>query len=140
MTTPKPDPAEAAAIKCCEVCEGWGLYYSRGYPANLIRSFAQIFRQAYAAQSAELERLRSFTSMFPKCWRLDQTGRLTQDMPMVPGMEYYLLYRSPTGLVIVAHVWQWDEEHPDHWVGFYESKAAAEAAKQKQEKNNEEQN
>lgn len=35
----------------------------------------------------EAERLQSIVGKLPKCWRLDASGKLVQDVPIVPPME-----------------------------------------------------
>ncbi len=42
----------------------------------------------------EAERLQAIVDKLPKCWRLDDSGKLVQDVSVVPGMELFIL---PTG-------------------------------------------
>lgn len=38
----------------------------------------------------EVSRLRSIVDRLPKCWRLDENGKLVQDVPVVPGMNIWM--------------------------------------------------
>lgn len=38
----------------------------------------------------EIERLREAIEKLPKCWRLDEDGKLVCDVPVVPGMDVVL--------------------------------------------------
>ena len=37
----------------------------------------------------ELERFREIVECAPKCWRLNESGELVQDVPALPGMAVY---------------------------------------------------
>ena len=39
---------------------------------------------------AEIKRLQVIVDKLPKCWRLDDDGKLVQDVPVVPGMRVWI--------------------------------------------------
>jgi hypothetical protein len=43
-------------------------------------------------RDAEIERLRTIVDRLPKCWRLNESGELVQDVPMVPGLRVWIKF------------------------------------------------
>ena len=91
----------------------------------------------------EIERLRAIVDKLPKCWRLNEAGKLVQDEPILSGMNAVTICKTNTEEVGVISVeayaggefdivirdgdgneWYLNEEE------LYLTKAAAEAAKE----------
>lgn len=51
----------------------------------------QAWLNLYREAADEIERLRAIVDKLPKCWRLDEDGKLVQDAPVVPGVEAWLM-------------------------------------------------
>ena len=43
---------------------------------------------------AEVERLQAIVDKLPKCWRLDEAGKLIQDVPVYLGMDLWAIDKS----------------------------------------------
>ena len=61
------------------------------------RLAAQEFQRHYQYYKAEVDRLQAIVDKLPKCWRLDESGKRVQDVPVVPGMEVYWMYATAAG-------------------------------------------
>ena len=85
------------------------------------RDAEEIYESLYA-------RLQVIVDKLPKCWRLNEEGKLVKDWPVVPGKDKIWLVCNPyTSRRPIAHVKAtWRNLEVDE---CYSTKAAAEAAK-----------
>ena len=92
-----------------------------------------------AALCEALARRNAIVAKLPKCWRLDDDGKLIQDVSMVPNMAVWLVDCDPEsgdlGKVFQTSVMHVDESHILDSIGLrrstgicYTTEAAAEAA------------
>jgi hypothetical protein len=58
-----------------------------------IRKQVDGLREDYATSGLEVDRLRAIVDKVPKCNRLNEQGELVQDVPVVPGMNVWVLDR-----------------------------------------------
>ena len=60
---------------------------------------------------AKIERLLAIVDKMPKCWRLNETGELVQDVPIVP-MTIWIRYAGEAGVqeTTVRRI-SWGERH-----------------------------
>ena len=74
----------------------------------------------------EIERLRAIVDRLPKCWRLNESGELVQDVPVVP--EQQVWHRDWRGTVSET-CGEWESPFPNLLRCCYDTPAAAEAAR-----------
>lgn len=59
MTSERPDPAEVAAVRCCDICEKAGVV-NHGFRSEWIYDFMPIIREALAEQAKDREQIGWF--------------------------------------------------------------------------------
>lgn len=89
----------------------------------------------------ELKRLQAIVDKLPKCWRLNEEGKLVQDVPVLPNMmvwvwldgelEQRIIENIAHGLVCLSDTDNWVQEMCPELV--YSTREAAEAAKKASE-------
>ena len=73
----------------------------------MMTEYGKGWAAAERRSEAELTRLQGVVDKLPKCWRLNDAGKLVQDVPVVPGMVLWFwddadTLRSAPALVFVA--------------------------------------
>jgi hypothetical protein len=56
--------------------------------AEAIRNMADTIRRV----ALDRDRLQAVINRLPKCWRLNESGELVQDVPMVPGLRVWIKF------------------------------------------------
>lgn len=72
--------------------------------------------------------LQAVVDKLPKCWRLNEDGKLVQDCPVVPDMQLWRM-SGPGGVIGEARtIRSFDISHTDAFSDYYSSLEAAKAA------------
>lgn len=79
------------AWKCEETYHGWIVYAvddtGEPLPGPVVADCGG--SEAHARRITKLPKLEAIVAKLPKCWRLDESGKPVQDVPVVPGIRVW---------------------------------------------------